>query len=187
MSIKPEQVSKIIQEEIENYKKKVEVKNVGTVIEYADGIINIYGLTEARAGELLKFNNGSIAMVLNLEENSVGAVMLKTNGDIKEGDTVMGTGNIVRVPVGESLLGRVVDSLGNPIDGKGEIIASKFMDVERVASGIIERAPVSEPLQTGIKSIDGMVPIGRGQRELIIGDRQTGKTAIAIDLSLIHI
>lgn len=181
MSIKPEQVSKIIQEEIENYKKKVEVKNVGTVIEYADGIINIYGLTEARAGELLKFNNGSIAMVLNLEENSVGAVMLKTNGDIKEGDTVMGTGNIVRVPVGESLLGRVVDSLGNPIDGKGEIIASKFMDVERVASGIIERAPVSEPLQTGIKSIDGMVPIGRGQRELIIGDRQTGKTAIAID------
>lgn len=181
MSIKPDEVSKIIRSEISGYKKNLDIKNVGTVVEIGDGIANIYGLKDSMAGELLEFSNGSIGMVLNLEENNVGAVMLKTNGSIKEGDLVKGTGNITRVPVGEVLLGRVVDSLGNPIDGKGSIEATKYMDVERTASGIIDRAPVSEPLQTGIKSIDGMVPIGRGQRELIIGDRQTGKTAIAID------
>ena len=181
MSIKPEEVRDIIKSEIEGYKKNLDKKNVGTVVEIGDGIVNIYGLRDSMSGELLEFSNGSVAMVLNLEENNVGAVMLKTNGSIKEGDIVKGTGKITQVPVGEAMLGRVVDSLGNPIDGKGAINTSKYMDVERTASGIIDRAPVSEPLQTGIKSIDGMVPIGRGQRELIIGDRQTGKTAIAID------
>lgn len=181
MSIKPEEVSKIIRSEIENYKRNVTSTNVGTVIEISDGIARIYGLKEAMTGELLEFSNGSIGMVLNLEEDNVGAVILGSTKGIKEGDSVKGTGNVTRVPVGEELLGRVVDALGNPIDGKGSINATKYMDIERTASGIINRAPVNEPLQTGIKAIDGMIPIGRGQRELIIGDRQTGKTAIAID------
>ncbi len=181
MSIKPEEVSKIIRSEIENYKRNVTSTNVGTVIEISDGIARIYGLKEAMTGELLEFSNGAIGMVLNLEEDNVGAVILGSTKGIKEGDSVKGTGNVTRVPVGEELLGRVVDALGNPIDGKGSINSTKYMDIERTASGIIDRAPVNEPLQTGIKAIDGMIPIGRGQRELIIGDRQTGKTAIAID------
>ena len=171
MSIKPEEVSKIIRSEIENYKRNVTSTNVGTVIEISDGIARIYGLKEAMTGELLEFSNGAIGMVLNLEEDNVGAVILGSTKGIKEGDSVKGTGNVTRVPVGEELLGRVVDALGNPIDGKGSINATKYMDVERTASGIIDRAPVNEPLQTGIKAIDGMIPIGRGQRELIIGDR----------------
>lgn len=181
MSIRPEEVSNIIRSEIENYKKNLSTVNVGTIIELADGIARIYGLKDAMTGELLEFSNGTIGMVLNLEQDNVGAVILGSTMGIKEGDIVKGTGRITSVPVGEELLGRVVDALGNPIDGKGSINAVKYMDVERSATGIIDRAPVKEPLQTGIKSIDGMIPIGRGQRELIIGDRQTGKTAIAID------
>ncbi|CAM3165321.1 MULTISPECIES: F0F1 ATP synthase subunit alpha [Streptobacillus] len=181
MKIKPEEISNIIRKEIENYKKKIDVSSVGTVVEVGDGIARIYGLDNAMAGELLEFPNGATGMVLNLEENSVGAVILGDTRGIKEGDVVKGTGRITEVPAGEALLGRVVNSLGEPIDGKGVIVASKYMQVERVASGIIDRKPVTEPLQTGIKAIDGMIPIGRGQRELIIGDRQTGKTSIAID------
>ena len=181
MKIKPEEISSIIRDEIENYKKRLDISTVGIVVEVGDGIARIYGLENAMAGELLTFSNGSTGMVLNLEENSVGAVILGETRGIKEGDIVKGTGNIAKVPAGEEMLGRVVNALGEPIDGKGGITPSKYMQVERVASGIIERKPVSVPMQTGIKSIDGMIPIGRGQRELIIGDRQTGKTAIAID------
>lgn len=181
MKIKPEEISSIIRDEIENYKKKLDVSNVGVVVEVGDGIARIYGLENSMAGELLVFPNGSSGMILNLEENSVGAVILGETRGINEGDIVKGTGRVAQVPAGEEMLGRVVNALGEPIDGKGVINPKKYMEVERVASGIIDRKPVTEPLQTGIKSIDGMIPIGRGQRELIIGDRQTGKTAIAID------
>lgn len=181
MKIKPEEISSIIRDEIENYKKKLDVSNVGVVVEVGDGIARIYGLENSMAGELLVFPNGSSGMILNLEENSVGAVILGETRGINEGDIVKGTGRVAQVPAGEEMLGRVVNALGEPIDGKGAINLKKYMEVERVASGIIDRKPVTEPLQTGIKSIDGMIPIGRGQRELIIGDRQTGKTAIAID------
>ena len=181
MKIKPEEISSIIRDEIENYKKKLDVSNVGVVVEVGDGIARIYGLENSMAGELLVFPNGSSGMILNLEENSVGAVILGETRGINEGDIVKGTGRVAQVPAGEEILGRVVNALGEPIDGKGAINPKKYMEVERVASGIIDRKPVTEPLQTGIKSIDGMIPIGRGQRELIIGDRQTGKTAIAID------
>ena len=181
MKIKPEEISSIIRDEIENYKKKLDVSNVGVVVEVGDGIARIYGLENSMAGELLIFPNGSSGMILNLEENSVGAVILGETRGINEGDIVKGTGRVAQVPAGEEMLGRVVNALGEPIDGKGAINPKKYMEVERVASGIIDRKPVTEPLQTGIKSIDGMIPIGRGQRELIIGDRQTGKTAIAID------
>lgn len=184
MKIRPEEVSKIIKTEIENYKKSLDVKTSGSVLEVGDGIARIYGLSSAKAGELLEFPNGIAGIVLNLEEDNVGAVILGDYTKIKEGDEVQATGRIASVPAGESLLGRVVNALGEPIDGKGEMKFEKYMEVERKASGIISRKPVSEPLQTGIKSIDGMVPIGRGQRELIIGDRQTGKTAVAIDAIL---
>ncbi len=181
MRIKPEEVSKIIREEIESYKSTLDVSNVGTVLEVGDGIARIYGLSNAMSGELLTFENGVVGMALNLEENNIGAVIFGESRGIKEGSTVRGTGKVAEVPAGNELLGRVVDALGSPIDGKGDITADKYMPIERQASGIIARKPVSEPLQTGIKSIDGMFPIGKGQRELIIGDRQTGKTAIAID------
>lgn len=184
MKIRPEEVSNIIKTEIENYKKSLDVKTSGSVLEVGDGIARIYGLSSAKAGELLEFPNGITGMVLNLEEDNVGAVILGDYTKIKEGDEVKATGRIASVPAGESLLGRVVNALGEPIDGKGEIKFEKYMEIERKASGIISRKPVSEPLQTGVKSIDGMVPIGRGQRELIIGDRQTGKTAVAIDAIL---
>lgn len=184
MKIRPEEVSNIIKTEIENYKKCLDVKTSGSVLEVGDGIARIYGLSSAKAGELLEFPNGITGMVLNLEEDNVGAVILGDYTQIKEGDEVTATGRIASVPAGEALLGRVVDALGKPIDGKGEIKFEKYMEIERKASGIISRKPVFEPLQTGIKSIDGMVPIGRGQRELIIGDRQTGKTAVAIDAIL---
>lgn len=184
MKIRPEEVSNIIKTEIENYKKSLDVKTSGSVLEVGDGIARIYGLSSAKAGELLKFPHGITGMVLNLEEDNVGAVILGDYTKIKEGDEVKATGRIASVPAGESLLGRVVNALGEPIDGKGEIKCEKYMEIERKASGIISRKPVFEPLQTGIKSIDGMVPIGRGQRELIIGDRQTGKTAVAIDAIL---
>jgi len=181
LKIRPEEISSIIKTEIENYKKSLDVKTSGSVVEVGDGIARIYGLSNAKMGELLEFPDGIMGMVLNLEENNVGAVILGNPTGVKEGDEVRSTGKITSVPAGESLLGRVVNSLGEAIDGKGEIKGEKMMDVERKASGIIARKPVHEPLQTGIKSIDGMVPIGRGQRELIIGDRQTGKTAVALD------
>ncbi|MGL6167024.1 MAG: F0F1 ATP synthase subunit alpha, partial [Fusobacteriaceae bacterium] len=184
MRIRPEEVSNIIKAEIMNYKKNLDIKTSGSVLEVGDGIARIYGLSDAKSGELLEFPHGVMGMALNLEENNVGAVILGDFSLIKEGDEVKATGKIVSVPAGEALLGRVVNALGQPIDGKGEIKAQKMMDMERKASGIISRKPVTEPLQTGIKSIDGMVPIGRGQRELIIGDRQTGKTAVAIDAIL---
>lgn len=181
MKIRPEEISTIIKTEIENYKKSLDVKTSGSVVEVGDGIARVYGLSNAKMGELLEFPNGIMGMALNLEENNVGAVILGDPTGVKEGDEVRSTGKITAVPAGESLLGRVVNSLGEAIDGKGEIKGERMMDVERKASGIIARKPVHEPLQTGIKSIDGMVPIGRGQRELIIGDRQTGKTAVALD------
>lgn len=181
MRIKPEEVSKIIRDEIEGYNKSLDIANTGTVLEVGDGIARIYGLSKAMSGELLKFENGVMGMALNLEEDNIGAVIFGESRGIKEGGTVKSTGKVAEVPSGEGLLGRVVNALGDPIDGKGSIEASKYMKIERPAYGIIDRKPVSEPLQTGIKAIDGMFPIGKGQRELIIGDRQTGKTAIAID------
>ncbi|MBF1333993.1 MAG: F0F1 ATP synthase subunit alpha, partial [Leptotrichia sp.] len=179
--IKPEEVSKIIRNEIEGYNKTLDIANTGTVLEVGDGIARVYGLSKAMSGELLKFENGVMGMALNLEEDNIGAVIFGESRGIKEGGTVKSTGKVAEVPSGEGLLGRVVNALGEPIDGKGSIEASKYMKIERPAYGIIDRKPVSEPLQTGIKAIDGMFPIGKGQRELIIGDRQTGKTAIAID------
>ena len=181
MRIKPEEVSKIIRDEIEGYNKSLDIANTGTVLEVGDGIARVYGLSKAMSGELLKFENGVMGMALNLEEDNIGVVIFGESRGIKEGGTVKSTGKVAEVPSGEGLLGRVVNALGEPIDGKGSIEASKYMKIERPAYGIIDRKPVSEPLQTGIKAIDGMFPIGKGQRELIIGDRQTGKTAIAID------
>lgn len=181
MRIRPEEVSNIIKTEIENYKKSLDIKTSGSVLEVGDGIARVYGLSDAKAGELLEFPNKIMGMVLNLEENNVGVIIFGDFSQIREGDEVKSTGRIVSIPAGENFLGRVVNALGEPIDGKGDITPAKYMELERKASGIISRKPVFEPLQTGIKSIDGMVPIGRGQRELIIGDRQTGKTAVAID------
>ena len=181
MRIKPEEISKIIRSEIENYKSSLDISNTGTVLEVGDGIARIYGLSDAMAGELLEFENGTVGMALNLEESNIGAVIFGKTQGIKEGSIVKGLGKVAEVPAGKELLGRVVDALGNPIDGKGSITADKYMPIERQASGIIARKPVTQPMQTGIKAIDGMFPIGKGQRELIIGDRQTGKTAIAID------
>ncbi len=184
MKIRPEEISSIIKTEIQNFKKSLDIKTSGSVVEVGDGIARIYGLSKAKSGELLEFASGVKGMVLNLEENNVGAVILGDATSVKEGDEVKATGEVASVPAGEAMLGRVVNALGEAIDGKGEIVASTHMEIERKASGIIARKPVHEPLQTGIKSIDGMVPIGRGQRELIIGDRQTGKTAVAIDAIL---
>ena len=181
MRIKPEEISKIIRSEIENYKSSLDISNTGTVLEVGDGIARIYGLSDAMAGELLEFENGTVGMALNLEESNIGAVIFGKTQGIKEGSIVKGLGKVAEVPAGNEMLGRVVDALGNPIDGKGAITADKYMPIERQASGIIARKPVTQPMQTGIKAIDGMFPIGKGQRELIIGDRQTGKTAIAID------
>jgi F-type H+-transporting ATPase subunit alpha len=181
MQIRAEEISDIIKQQIRDYDKKVEVSETGTVISVGDGIARLHGLEKAMAGELLEFPGGIMGMVLNLEADNVGAAVLGEDVHIKEGDTVKRTGRIVQVPVGSAMLGRVVDSIGQPIDGKGPIESSEFRVVEIVAPGIIKREPVKEPLQTGIKAIDSMIPIGRGQRELIIGDRQTGKTAIALD------
>lgn len=181
MSIRPEEISAILKDQIERYQSEVEVSNVGSVIYVGDGIARVYGLQGAMAGELLEFPGGTYGMVLNLEEDNVGAVLLGSYEHIKEGDIVKATGRIMEVPAGQALLGRVVNALGQPIDGKGPINTSTFRPVERVAPGVITRAPVDTPMQTGLKAIDSMVPIGRGQRELIIGDRQVGKTALAID------
>jgi F-type H+-transporting ATPase subunit alpha len=181
MSIRPEEISAILREQIERYQSEVEVSNVGSVIYVGDGISRIYGLQGAMAGELLEFPGGTYGMVLNLEEDNVGAVMLGNYEHIKEGDIVKATGRIMEVPAGKAMLGRVVNALGQPIDGKGPIAADASRPIERVAPGVVFRAPVDTPMQTGLKAIDAMTPIGRGQRELIIGDRQVGKTAIAID------
>ena len=181
MNLRPEEISSVIKEQIKRYSAELEVSEVGTVIQVADGIARIHGLEKAMQGELLEFPGEVYGMVLNLEEDSVGAVLLGDSRNISEGDTVKTTGRVVEVPVGDALTGRVVNALGQPIDGKGPINTDKTRQIERVASGVITRKSVSVPLQTGIKAIDAMVPIGRGQRELIIGDRQTGKTAIAID------
>ncbi len=181
MELRPEEISSIIKEEIKNYDKKIESVGVGTVLDVGDGIAHVYGLEDAKSNELLEFPNGVYGMALNLEEDNIGVVLLGNETKISEGDTVKRTGNVVEVPVGEELLGRVVNPLGIPQDGKGEINTEKTRPVEKKAPGVIERQPVEEPLQTGLKAIDSMVPIGRGQRELIVGDRQTGKTAIAID------
>ena len=181
MNLKPEEISSVIKEQIKRYAAQLEVADVGTVIQVADGIARIHGLDNAMQGELLEFPGEVYGMVLNLEEDNVGAVLLGNQKNINEGDTVKTTGRVVEVPVGDAMLGRVVNALGQPIDGKGPIETDIYRQIERVASGVISRKSVDTPLQTGIKAIDSMVPIGRGQRELIIGDRQTGKTAIAID------
>jgi F-type H+-transporting ATPase subunit alpha len=181
MSIRPEEISAILKQQIERYQSEVEVSNVGSVIYVGDGIARVYGLQGAMAGELLEFTGGTYGMVLNLEEDNVGAVLLGEYSHIKEGDVVKATGRIMEVPVGDAMLGRVVNALGQPIDGKGPINTNSYRPVERVAPGVVTRSPVNTPMQTGLKAIDSMVPIGRGQRELIIGDRQVGKTAIAVD------
>ena len=181
MNLRPEEISSVIKEQIKRYASELEVSDVGTVIQVADGIARIHGLQNAMQGELLQFPGEVYGMVLNLEEDNVGAVLLGNQRNINEGDMVKTTGRVVEVPVGDCMLGRVVNALGQPIDGKGPIQTDKYRPIERVASGVISRKSVDTPLQTGIKAIDSMVPIGRGQRELIIGDRQTGKTAIALD------
>ena len=181
MNLRADEISSLIQKQIEGFEEGIELKETGRVISVGDGIARIYGLGEAMAGELLEFPGGLSGMVLNLEEDNVGAVLLGRDDNIKEGDEVKRTGRIMEVPIGPEMVGRVVDGLGQPIDGKGPIKTEKFGPIERIAPGVIDRKSVHEPMQTGIKSIDGMIPIGRGQRELIIGDRQTGKTAVAID------
>jgi F-type H+-transporting ATPase subunit alpha len=183
--IRPDEVSAILREQLSNAKTDTELEEVGTVLQVGDGVARIYGLTKAQAGELLEFDNGLKAMVLNLEEDNVGAVLFGDSKLVKEGDNVKRTKKIASIKVGDGMLGRVVDTLGNPIDGKGPLTGDLYeMPLERKAPGVIYRQPVNEPLQTGIKAIDSMIPIGRGQRELIIGDRQTGKTAVAIDTIL---
>jgi F-type H+/Na+-transporting ATPase subunit alpha len=181
MQIRAEEISGIIEKQIKDYDKKVEVNETGVVLSVGDGIARLYGLQKAMAGELLEFPHGVMGMVLNLEEDNVGAALLGEDRHVKEGDVVKRTGRIVQVPVGEPLVGRVVDPLGQPVDGKGPIEAKEYRNIEEKAPGVVWRLPVKEPLQTGIKAIDSMIPIGRGQRELIIGDRQTGKTALAVD------
>jgi F-type H+-transporting ATPase subunit alpha len=184
MSFRPEEVSAVLAQELERYEAKLDTKSVGSVLSVGDGIARVWGLEDAKAGELLEFPGGVMGMVLNLEEDNVGAVLFGSDKNIKEGDLVKCTGRIASVPVGKALIGRVVNALGQPVDGKGPIGSDKFRNIEFNAPGVIDRQSVKEPLQTGIKAIDAMIPIGRGQRELIIGDRQTGKTTIAIDTIL---
>src|SRR5437868_10202643 len=181
MDIKAEEISKIIREQIGSFAVDVDVAEVGSIISIGDGIARVHGIDNAMAGEMLEFPHGIFGIALNLEEESVGAVLLGDFTSIKEGDQVKRTGRIISVPVGDEMLGRVVNALGQPIDGKGPITSKQYSPIERIAPGVVDRQGVKEPLQTGLKAIDGMVPIGRGQRELIIGDRQTGKTAVAGD------
>src|SRR5512133_1704918 len=179
--IRADEITSILRQEIENYERAVDVTEVGSVISVGDGIARIHGLEKVMAGELIEFPHNVAGIAMNLEEDQVGAVLLGDYTEIKEGDTVRRTGRIMSVPVGDQLIGRVVDGLGRPIDDRGPITAAQYNPVERLAPGVIDRQPVREPMATGIKAIDSMIPIGRGQRELIIGDRQTGKTAIALD------
>ncbi len=181
MSLKPEEVSSVLKDQLEKYQSKVEMTDVGTILQVGDGIARIYGLSSAMAGEMLEFPGGVKGMVLNLEEDNVGAVLFGSDVGIKEGDTVRCTGKIASVPVGEAILGRVLNAVGEPIDNKGPIASDENRVIEIKAVGITERQPVKQPVQTGVKAIDAMIPIGRGQRELIIGDRGTGKTAVAVD------
>lgn len=181
MKFNSDEIASVIQKEIENYSSQIDVREVGRVLEVGDGIAQVYGLSGVMAGEMVEFSNGVVGLAFNLEENSVGIIILGDYLEINEGDEVRSTGKLLSVPVGDELLGRVVDPLGNPMDGKGPIVTTNRRDVEVIATGVAERQPVCEPLQTGIKAVDSMTPIGRGQRELIIGDRKTGKTAIAID------
>ena len=181
MDIRAEEISKIIRDQIGSYAVDVDVAEVGTIVSIGDGIARVHGVENTMAGEMLEFPHGVFGIALNLEEDSVGAVLLGDYTEIREGDVVKRTGRIISVPVGEELIGRVVNALGQPIDGKGPIASKQFMEIERIAPGVVDRSPVKEPLQTGLKAIDAMVPIGRVQRELIIGDRQTGKTAVAVD------
>ena len=183
--IRPDEISSIIRDQLSNSKSSTQLEEIGTVLQIGDGVARIYGLTNAQAGEIIEFENGTKGLVLNLEEDNVGSVLMGDYSDLKEGDSVKRTKEIASIKVGDGMCGRVVDTLGNPVDGKGEIKGKLYdMPLERKAPGVIYREPVSEPLQTGIKAIDSMIPIGRGQRELIIGDRQTGKTAVAIDTIL---
>ena len=184
MTVRPDEVASIIKQEIEKYEDKLKMESVGTVLQVGDGVARVYGLDDCMSNELLEFPGGTFGIALNLEEDNVGCVLLGSDKDIKEGDTVKTTGRIVEVPVGEGMLGRVVNALGQPVDGKGPIVSDQNRPVEGPAPNVVERQPVVQPLQTGIKAIDSMIPIGRGQRELIIGDRQTGKTAILIDTIL---
>ena len=182
VEIRPDEVSAILREQLSGFKSEAELEEVGTVLQVGDGIARIYGLSKVESGELIEFENGLRGIALNLEEDNVGAVLLGSSNDIKEGDVVKRTGKIASINVGEGMLGRVIDTLGTPIDGKGPILGPTYeMPIERKAPGVIYRQPVNEPLQTGIKAIDAMIPIGRGQRELVIGDRQTGKTAVVIE------
>ena len=181
MALKASEISDLIKQRIENFDARAEARDVGTVVVLTDGIVRIHGLADVQYGEMIEFPGGSFGLALNLEQDSVGAVILGEYKHISEGDTVRTTGRILEVPVGEALLGRVVNSLGAPIDGKGPIDTAESSPIEKVAPGVIDRQSVSQPVQTGLKSIDSMVPVGRGQRELIIGDRQTGKSAVAID------
>ncbi|HHY60102.1 MAG TPA: F0F1 ATP synthase subunit alpha, partial [Clostridia bacterium] len=181
MSLRPDEISSILKKQIMNFRSEVEVADVGTVIQVGDGIARVYGLEGVMAGELLLFPQDVYGMALNLEEDNIGCVILGPYTHIREGDEVRRTGRIVEVPVGEALIGRVVNAMGQPIDGKGPIVTDKYRPVENIAPGVVYRRPVHQPLQTGLKAIDALVPIGRGQRELIIGDRQTGKTALAVD------
>lgn len=184
INIRPDEISNIIRQQIESYDQEVKIDNVGTVLQIGDGIARVYGLEQVMAGELLEFEDKTIGIALNLENDNVGVVLMGTGIDILEGSSVRSTGKIAQVPVGEAFLGRVVDSLARPIDGKGDIRSSESRLVESMAPGIITRKSVCEPVQTGIIAIDAMIPIGRGQRELIIGDRQTGKTSVALDTIL---
>lgn len=184
VSIRPDEISSIIRQQIEQYDQDVKVSNVGTVLQVGDGIARIYGLDQVMAGELVEFEDGSVGIALNLEEDNVGAVLMSSGRTLKEGSSVTATGKVAQIPVGEAMIGRVVDALARPIDGKGDIATTETRLIESMAPGIIERKSVYEPMQTGITAIDSMIPIGRGQRELIIGDRQTGKTTIAIDTIL---
>ncbi|MEO8167663.1 MAG: F0F1 ATP synthase subunit alpha [bacterium] len=179
--VRPEEVSAILRKQLAGFEKETDIYDVGTVLQIGDGVARVYGLSKAVMSELIEFPHGIFGMVLNLEEDNVGCILFGESSEIKEGDTVKRTGQVASIPVGEELLGRVVNSLGQPIDGRGPINATKKMPLERKALGVVDRAPVKEPMQTGLKAVDGMIPIGRGQRELIIGDRQTGKTAVAID------
>src|SRR5579862_3767325 len=180
-TIRADEISRLLREEIDNYEKAINVSETGSVISVGDGIARIYGLENVMAGELIELKGGVSGIALNLEEDQVGAVLLGDYSNIKEGDEVKRTGRIMSIPVGEGMIGRVVDALGQPIDGKGPIEAKAYNYIERIAPGVVDRQPVREPMQTGIKAIDAMIPVGRGQRELIIGDRQTGKTTVAID------
>jgi F-type H+-transporting ATPase subunit alpha len=179
--VRPDEVSAILRKQIAGFEKEVDTYDVGTVLQIGDGVARVYGLSKALMSELVEFPHGVFGMVLNLEEDNVGCILFGESREVKEGDTVKRTGRVASMPVGEAMLGRVVNPLGQPIDGRGPVVTDKFMPLERKALGVVQRQPVKEPLQTGVKAVDGMIPIGRGQRELIIGDRQTGKTAIAID------